>query len=167
MFRTSRPAPPEAKAVETPQTPTPGCSCRCGAPVSHYDDPKVPKALREGRTFAERKRLAAQVPEGARLVSLGPTEHAQRNKHGGYDLVPVELFVDYDRRNRFFVKFPDYPDLIPLNEDYRQDATVALPPLPDGQRGFSKPDTGREATPQDPPPVPISGVDNPLYTPNP
>lgn len=122
--------------------------------------------MREGRTFAERKAAKEVETTGRRLVSLGPTEHVQRNKRGELELVPVELFVDWDKRTEFYVRMPGHPQLIALHEDTRRDDVTPLPPLPDGQRRISKPDTGRTPTPGDPPPVAVAS-ENPLYTPNP
>ena len=165
MFRTKAITTAPETQTEAPSAREDRCQCACNS-TSWHDDPLIPSALREGRTFAERRAQTVTHPSGPRLVSLGPSEHVQRNNQGGYDLVPVELFVDHDRRNDFYVLLPDQDRPIRLNDhDQRSDEVTKLPPLPAGQRRFSKPDTGRTPTPTDPPPVRISG-ENPLYTPN-
>lgn len=165
MFRTKAITTAPETQTEAPSAREERCQCVCNSTAWH-DDPLIPRTFREGGTFAERKAQAVARPTAPRLISLGPSEHVQRNNQGGYDVVPVELFVDHDRRNDFYVLLPDQDRPIRLNDgDQRRDDVTKLPPLPAGQRRFSKPDTGRPASPSDPPPVRISG-ENPLFTPN-
>lgn len=141
------------------------CRCDCQHPS---EDPMLPRAFTEGRTFDERKAATVAPNTQPRLVSLGPSEYVQRNKSGDLEVLNVELFCDVDRRTDFYVRLPGESQLIRLaDSDQRRDAVTVLAPLPAGQRRFSRPESGRNPSPPDPAPVPIGGSENPLFTPRP
>jgi hypothetical protein len=118
--------------------------------------PKDAKAFRPS-SFATRRAQADKANRQRavpRIASLGKSDHMQRNRQGGVDVLEVEQFYDIDHPARRFVAFPGYR-MTPTSEDRRDDEVTPLGTV--RGRRLHRPETSAFEPPlPDQPPRPVA-----------